>query len=286
MKKISLLGIFLIILGAILLASELGYLNIKWYDLLRFWPIIFIFWGIDILMGEKRWFIWVFLLFLIFFLSIIFFFIPFRMYKGIYRDWSLPYDPNIKSIEVNLKVGLSKLYVGPSSDQKNLISISSSREFNVNERKKKLGENPILDLEIEDNFPSLWGGEARGIINIYLSSNVEINFSLETGLGNSELDFRGLKLNYLSIKGGVGNISAWLPKLKSKVEVNSGVGNITLYIPEGVILDLETETGIGKVSVDSEIIRFKEGKPEGVILYIKAKTGIGNIHIKQSKEII
>lgn len=286
MKKISLLGIFLIILGAILLASELGYLNIKWYDLLKFWPIIFVFWGIDILMGEKRWFIWVFLLFLIFFLSIIFFFMPIRMHRDIYRDWFLPYDPNIKSMAVNLKAGISELYVAPSSDKKNLIHISSSREFNINEKKKKLGENPILDLEIKDNLPSFLGGDDRGVINVYLPPNIEINFSLEAALGNTKLDFRGLKLNYLNIRGGVGNVSAWLPKKKLKVEVKSGIGNVTIYIPEGVILDLDTETGIGRVSVDSEIIRFKEEKSEGIILYIEAKTGIGNIHIKQSKEII
>jgi len=94
MKKISWLGIFLIILGLVLLASELGYLNIKWYDLFKLWPLIFVFWGIDILMGERRWFLWVAVLLLIFFLGIILFFMPYGMHKG-YRDWFLPYDPNI-----------------------------------------------------------------------------------------------------------------------------------------------------------------------------------------------
>ncbi|MEN2984595.1 MAG: DUF5668 domain-containing protein [Dictyoglomaceae bacterium] len=284
MRKISLLGIFLIILGAILLASELGYLNIRWYDILRFWPIIFIFWGIDILMGEKRWFLWVALLILIFFLSTIFFFMPFRMHRGIYRDWFLPYDPNIKSMEVNLKVGLRNLYIRPSSDKKSLIYISSLREFDIKERKKIQGENAILDLEIEDNFSSFFGGEG-GTMDVYFPSNLDINLTLEVGVGNCKLDFRGLKLNYLSIKGGVGNVSAWLPKKTSKVEVNSGIGNITLYIPEGVSLDLQTETGIGRVSVDSEITRVQEGK-SGDIIYLKAKLGIGNINIKASKEII
>lgn len=285
MRKVSLLGIFLIVLGAILLASELGYLKIKWYDLLKFWPIIFIFWGIDILMGEKRWFLWVAILILIFFLSTIFLFMPFRMHRGIYRDWFLPYDPNIKRMEVNLKLGVRNLYLSPSSDKKNLIYISSLREFDIKEKKKVEGESTVLDLEIEDNFPSFFGGN-EGNIDIYLPSNVDINFTLEAGVGNCRLDFRGLNLSYLNIKGGVGNISAWLPKTTSKVEVNSGIGNITIYIPEGVVLDLQTEAGIGKVSVDSEILRTYDFKSDKKVIYIKAKSGIGNINIKSSKEII
>ncbi|MCS7201993.1 MAG: cell wall-active antibiotics response protein [Dictyoglomus sp.] len=283
MRKISLLGIFLIILGAILLASELGYLNIKWYDILKFWPVIFIFWGIDILMGEKRWFLWIALLVLIFFLSAIFFFMPFRMHKGIYRDWFLPYDPNIKSMEVTLKVGLRNLYIRPSFDKKSLISISSLREFDIKERRKIKGENAILDIEIENNFSSFFSEE--GAIDVYFPSNIDINLTLEAGVGSCKLDFRGLKLNYLNIKGGVGNVSVWLSKTTSKVEINSGIGNITVYIPEGVILDLQTETGIGKISVDSEITRVQEGKSSDII-YLKAKSGIGNINIKASKEII
>lgn len=284
MKRISWLGIFLIILGVILLASELGYLNIKWYDLLKFWPLIFVFWGIDILMGEKRWFIWVALLLLVFFLGVILFFMPYRMHKGIYRDWFLPYDPNIKSMDLSLKVGIRNFYLNPSPQDKKLIYLSSSTNFNIKERKEVLGDKMKLDLEIEEEPMFFSFGEDRNIF-LSLPNDIDLSFTLNAGLGNSNLDFRGLKLSYLSIKGGVGNISAWLPKSTLKAEINGGVGNITIYIPEGTILDLQSEAGIGRVSVDSEIARF-QGEITGKIIYLKIKSGIGNIVIKASKEII
>lgn len=63
------------------------------------------------------------------------------------------------------------------------------------------------------------------------------------------------------------------------------MGNITIYIPEGTVLDLQSEAGIGKISVDSEIARF-QGEIKGKVIYLKIKSGIGNILIKASKEII
>jgi len=288
MKKVSWLGIFLIILGVILLASELGYLNVKWYDLLRLWPTIFIFWGIDILMGERRWFVWVALLFLILFLSMIIFVLPFsyRMHRGTYKEWFFPFDQNIKNVDLKIRFGVRNVDLSSSND-KNLIDIYSSTEFDIkhNYNPKIQEGNLVIDLEIRDDERGLLGflGEERSSLKITLAKNIDMNFHLVGGVGNCNLDFRGIKLNNLTIKGGVGNINVWIPKSLIKGEIEGGIGNINIYVPEGVILDFQTESGIGKIYVDPEIV---QGKREGKSIILKVKSGIGNINIKQSKEVI
>jgi len=68
-KSVSVRLFFCILIGLLLLFSELGIIRFYWRDLLRLWPLIFIFWGLDLLIGEKKWFGWLVVL-IIFLLTI------------------------------------------------------------------------------------------------------------------------------------------------------------------------------------------------------------------------
>ncbi len=48
-------GIFFIAAGAVFLLNNLGLLSISvWSVLWQFWPVIFIFWGLEIILGPGR----------------------------------------------------------------------------------------------------------------------------------------------------------------------------------------------------------------------------------------
>ncbi len=300
MKRIPWLAIFLIIVGVLLLLSEFGYIEFRWQDLLRFWPFILIFWGLDLLVGEKSWAGWVALLLLVailgaIFFGAIFFISPVAERFGIrsfglwssqgkyYEEWKLPYDPDVKNLELSLKTGVRNVMIKNLVAGDELVIISSPSRIRIKEERKKIGDILKLNLGMEENSIFFW--REAGDLDLYLSSEPTLKLFLEAGVGNNELDLRKLKVRYLDIKGGVGNISANLPSVSMQADIKGGIGKITIYIPEGVLLDLDGEVGIGKINVDQEIGRWK-GEDNGKIIKLKVSTGIGDISIKAVRDTI
>ncbi|PMQ01737.1 MAG: hypothetical protein CBR30_04855 [Dictyoglomus sp. NZ13-RE01] len=280
MKRISFLAIFLILVGIILLLSELGLIEITWTDLLKFWPLILVFWGIDILIGERRFFVWIALLLLILFLALIFSFPYYHRPGRMYRDWRFPYDTNIKRLELNVKCEMGKIFLAMNKN-KDLVYISSKGDLNISEDKKIIGDTLNLDLKIKKSYFFLI--EEDRSINIFISPDVNLDLTFQNGVGNYNLDLRGLKLEKLRLEGGVGNILAYIPQTTEYIEIKGGIGNIDVYIPEGIPIDLKSKSGLGKVDIASNISKWQG---EGKVIHIRLEAGIGNINIKSYKDII
>ncbi|HOJ93202.1 MAG TPA: DUF5668 domain-containing protein [Dictyoglomaceae bacterium] len=296
MKKVPWFGIFLIIVGLFLLFSELGLINIGWRELLKFWPLIFVFWGLDLIVGEKRWFGWLMLLLLIAFIGLLVYlssFAPTPFYRGrdnrgpYYREWRYPFQDGIKTFELDINSGVANFnFKSLPKGEKDFLVISSDSEFRVN-KLKEYSDKELLHLSIGiENYKKedLFFSKESGRVEININPDLNLSLSYEGGVGNTNLDLRDMKLKKLSIKGGVGNINTYLPKVSSDIEVKGGIGNIVIYVPEGASLDLVSDVGIGKINVDQKIERQKDG--DDVIIHLKVESGIGNISIKSIKDVI
>lgn len=293
MRRVSWFGIFLIIVGIILLLSELNIIHFSWRVLLKFWPLIFIFWGLDLLIGEKRWFGWVFaLLVIVLVLSIVFLssFSPFfkENRRGFYyKEWLYPFEKNIKYLDLSISVGTRDVEIRELNDQNDLVIITSDSYFYVDKTFERIsGEKLTLNTRIENednNF--LFFNKSLSKLELKINPKVELSLNFEGGVGNANLDLRKFALKELIVNGGVGNIKIYLPKYSFYAKVKGGIGNINVYIPDGVVLDLITEAGIGKVTVDKSIEQKQEGSKE--VIHLRVDTGIGNINIlSERKEII
>ncbi len=297
MRRVSIFGIFLILIGVLLLLSEIGIIRFYLKDFLRFWPLIFIFWGLDLILGEKRWFGWVLVLIIIGLVILIIFFSPYSSQyfrnrgHNFYREWRYPFRENLKSISLSISVGNRNVLLrGFEKDNKgDLIYINSNTGFKINKVKdEEINGSLSLCLNFEDfdrEIPFFGRIGKLDEVDIEINSNTNIDLVFNSGVGNSTLDMRNFKLNNLEVKGGVGNIKIFLPKRSCYVEVEGGVGNISVYIPKGSVLDLTTEAGIGKVTVDKNIEQGKESSKE--IIHLRVKAGVGNVKIiSEEKDII
>lgn len=292
MRRISWFGVFLVIIGIILLLSELNIIYFSWRDLLRFWPLIFVFWGLDLLIGEKRWFGWFFaLLVIVLILSIVFLsnFSPFfRERRGFYyREWRYPFEKNIKYLDLSVSVGTRDVEIRELNSQDDLVIVTSESHFYVNKSYEKVnGDKLILNTRIENEDEKiLFFNKSLNKIELRINPKVKLNLDFKGGVGDANLDLRSFGLKEVIVNGGVGNITIYLPRGSFYAKVKGGVGNIDIYVPEGVILDLITEAGIGKVTVDKNIEQKQDNKKE--VIHLRVETGIGNINIiSEKREII
>lgn len=294
MRRISWFGIFLIIVGLLLLFSEFNIVKFSWRELIKFWPLIFIFWGLDLLIGEKKWVNWLFALIVIFLVIFLIFFSSYLgpFFRGrdyrFYKEWNYPYKEDIKSLGLEVFVDVGDISLTPLNSDENLLLMSSDAGVYIYAVDKKNNGRIDLDLEIksEDNDFWIFRGRHGGKVDLKVNSKVELDLSFNLGVGDVSLDVRNFKLKNLKVKGGVGNTKIYLPKISCYVEVTGGIGNINMYIPENVVLDLVAEKGIGNISVDREIKQGKDGD-EKEIIHMRVKSGIGNINIfSEKKQII
>jgi len=116
-------------------------------------------------------------------------------------------------------------------------------------------------------------------------SNVSGEMLADLGAGDIYLENVDGKID---AETGAGNIQArWQEgkKIPSQCRLTTGVGNITLDMPDSVNVQIEAQTGLGKVSGKSQ---RSYGRRADLLLgsgqnIFKASTGIGNIDISSDK---
>lgn len=297
MRRVSLLGISLILVGLLLLFSELGIIRFYWRDLLKLWPLIFIFWGLDLLIGEKKWFGWLVVL-IIFLLTIFIVFFssygrPFFRDRGpgfYYREWKYPFKEDIKGLGLEISTGVRVVRLEALKDRENLLHISSNWEFYIDKviEEKRDGELELslrVEDEKENGFRIFDGDKRLDPINISINPEIPLSLKFDVGVGDATLNMRGFRLKDLSVKGGVGRLKIYLPSSPCYVEIEGGVGSVEVYVPEDMVLDLSAETGLGKISVDKEIKQGKGGEKE--VIRLNVRSGVGNIKIlSEKREVI
>lgn len=90
-----------------------------------------------------------------------------------------------------------------------------------------------------------------------LAPNVPLVLRIKTGVGNSRLDLRGLKVTDLSLASGVGQTVVTLPALgRLTARVESGVGETNIFIPRGMESRVQVSNGIGAIQISGDYQRI------------------------------
>ncbi len=106
-------------------------------------------------------------------------------------------------------------------------------------------------------------------------------------MGESRLDLGGLKLSHLSVESGVGDTIVTLPKAGTySADVQGGVGDTTVNIPKGLPVRVQTDVGLGKMSVlgpfekrgDAYVSPSYDGARDRVDLQIEG--GVGSVTVR------
>ena len=93
--------------------------------------------------------------------------------------------------------------------------------------------------------PILW--------DVRLNENVPMALDLQTGAGESQIDFSGLKAQEISLKTGASSSEMTLPARagKVRVKVESGAASVVLRVPDGVAARISVESGLAGISIDT-----------------------------------
>jgi len=213
----------LIVLGFLLLFSNLGYLQFDfWRFVTTWWPLLLIVFGLDILIGSLR----------------------MRNIKTRTLALDLSIAPRA---DVSINFGAGDLTVGKAAAGK---IVDGTFEGEVRYDAKPDGR---VWLKLEPL--NWWGWNPRGYRwNVGLTDAVPLKLSLDGGAANTNLDLTDLKVTDLQLKTGASSTVVRLPGAAgmTNVRINAGAASVKLIVPPGVAARVRSNMAIGSNAIDQQ----------------------------------
>ncbi len=259
-------AIILIIIGVFLLLGNFGIFGPDfWSFLLQFWPLILIAFGLDIVLGRKRreivaivivilvavlWFVWAV--------------IPHNTQNNNNVQTAAGTQTIMHNLDgahqadITLNSGMAKLYVSALDESGVLVrgTVDTARGARLTDEFKVRGGVAQWQLASHKTNPLSFSGKPHGgEWRVQLSDRVPLDLTLDTGVGNTNLDLAQLNLTRLSLDSGVGSSTITMPASgQVTADINGGVGSITVRIPRQMSARIKIDKGLGGVHVSSDYL--------------------------------
>ena len=256
--------IMLISLGVLLLLSNLGIVPWTTWNLIwRFWPLVLVAVGIDVLLGQRSAFGAIISAFLVLVLigaiaGTVYFADQLPILARFTQETPWQTDhveaalEDFQSAEVLIDWTSPAGYLGALNSSENLIEgdLTYRGELYFDVKTNGTRADVILDTRLVENwgmvpFQSSPGAEWE----IYLTKEIPLDLTLDSGSGSCEFDLSELTLEELFLDSGSGSIRLSLPAKQSfQFTMDSGSGSVKIEIPTGTGIRVELDSGSGSFS--------------------------------------
>ncbi len=301
--------LLLIAVGVALVFERLGTWAIPWHMLWRFWPVLLVLLGLEMLLARSRTGGLVLALALVIVLVGGIVYLAPRMELG--SRWDLPTWPlrrgaaqgdiEIKRLShpldgaeratARIELGVGDLYLAALPEGSQSLYEAEIRHDPRRSavRAEVTGTNSEARLELRSEQGS-WRvpGDQGDEWQVQLSPALPWRLDLSGGVHRSRLDLKGLALDGLQVDVGVGDVTLLLSERGGyQAMVNGGVGRLVLELPEGVEASVHVDAGLSSVNVgprlrqhgDSYITSgYQTGAKDAIVVDVDG--GIGSLTIR------
>jgi hypothetical protein len=296
-RRPGLIGpLILITVGVLFLLANLGMLPLSfWQIAARFWPLILILIGLEIIFGRRSTLgaLLVVALWIAVIAGIIW-----MAYSGggllgpsatASEQLTQPLG-EIKSAIVDLNVGVSTAFITPlASDATDLMqgTFRHTEGTRIIKTYNVVGDEGRLALREEGINPVPFvGADSRW--DIALSPRVPVALRINAGVGNVNLDLAALNVPSLSINAGVSALRVTTPRTgATSLNLDGGVGSASITIPDGVAARIRIRGGLGAVRVNEsrfpkigEIYQSADYASASNKIDIDIDGGVGSVNIQ------
>ncbi len=261
-RRRSVIGpLMLITIGVLFLLANLGYLPFTFWEVAaRFWPLILILVGLEIIIGRRSLIggviivaLWATLIGGLLWLATTPGSTILNLAPAVTETLNQPLG-DLKSAAVDLNVGIATVNVTAlNADTGDLMNgtLAHAQGMRVVKTYTVVGDEGRLALREEgsDNWmfnfrTSRW--------DLGLNPTLPLTLRVNGGVGRTNLDLSALNVPSLNIDPGVGALNITTPKSgATMMRVNGGVGNVVITIPPEVSARIHVNGGLGGTRVDA-----------------------------------
>ena len=246
------LGTVLICLGILFLLNTFNLISWHtWNLIIRFWPMLLVIIGLNILLKRsKLWWI-VPLIIIVLFVTLIFgspeSIRPFRHYfsneeySGNY-SYSRDIKENLENLQVdiNYKAGVFMLADTDDKDKlcnANLMYYDIKPEIDYSYEKSSRRGHLLIEQQGEVRINKLAN---NNLWKVKLSKEIPLSITMNAGAGKIDIDISSLKVSKLKVNAGVSDLTIDYNDYNTESTINSGAANIKLYIPSQTAIKITT----------------------------------------------
>ena len=284
----------LIFLGGVFLLNNFGILSWDvWQSLWKFWPVILILIGIEILLGKSpsiRTFI--ILAGLIFLVPIVLSYNP--LTNNPLNNEELKIEETLGTAtkaRIELNFPTSNLKIKSLEPDSNFLAVGkityseASQKPEINKEEVSGEVNLKLTQNLQGKLPFV--SNLRTTTDLSLTPVVPLSIFVHTSASNTDFDLSGLRCEYLEINSGASNIFIKFAKdFNQKVLIKTGASSITLEIPEALAAKVKIDSQVKSVESEDRFVQkenvymTKEYDKESVKADIEIKAGAGSVVLK------
>jgi hypothetical protein len=257
----------LVLLGLLLLASNLGFISLNIWSLI--WPTFLILLGVWFLIGTKR-----------------------GISNLVMEGGSVDLDGAV-SASVVVKHGAGMLEIKSGAESGKLVSGTFANGLDPRVTKDGDALNVVLQPAHmpfpEIIFPWNWMSGKGFHWDCGFTTEIPLDLVFETGAVDARLDFTDLQVKNLVLKTGASSTTLKLPAKAgmTKVKIEAGAASVEITVPEGVAARVETSVGLASVNVDRARFPKQNGSYQSANydaaenkVDIRIEAGVGSIDIR------
>lgn len=281
-------------IGAFLLLSNLGMLpNASWTMLLRWWPILLIAVGLDLIIGRHS--IWSavigIVLGVVILAGIVWLSLGFTPVVEVAAE-NLEYSlDEAESIQAYLSATAGDLSIGGGADASNAVEAAITKTSNedIDASYAVREDKGYFDLENKGLFvlyPALQSPSAKSTWKVSFNEETPLVLESELIAGEQKLDLRRLQVQRFDVKTIFGRTVIMLPDDES-FDGNAEVifGEMLVYVPEDSNICIYADTGLTGVDLpdgyrhEGELILSPDAKEGKDCMDLDVNLPIGSLRI-------
>ncbi|MCF8260574.1 MAG: DUF5668 domain-containing protein [Melioribacteraceae bacterium] len=235
-------GSFFLTLGSLILLSRFELLMMNWDYVWDLWPLVFIFWGLIIMVSNKSVKPIIVLLFGVFFATQIYgtinSLVSTQRWEKSYSHESSDYysedfDSTIQHASLELRAGAGIFSISGGTDR--LVDVDQKGNLARYDFYTRTYDD-IAGIQIEqENYKyNVLDGKKGNELDILLNDQPTWDFILKVGAAKNYLDFENLDVRSIDLKCGASSLWIKLGDKSDKIDVDLeiGVTGVEILIPE------------------------------------------------------
>jgi hypothetical protein len=244
-KHTSLVGPSLLIgIGILFLLDNLGYMQWDFWQIIRFWPVLLVVWGLELLLQGRL------LGRIISACIILIVILGGTWYLTTHNDLR-PSSPiaylknDTASFIVTLKPSIAQVSIDAYTDSANLIGgdVSLPKGLHLTEE-YTAGNRARLRLSTQPASRNWWPGQTE-MWDLKLNGDTLLDMEVDLGVGDLNLNLSDLLVNKLTTDFGIATINIQLPTEGGHdITIDGGIGTLSLEIPIDTAVRITIDGGI------------------------------------------
>jgi len=253
--------VLLILAGALLLLDQMGIVTLNVGALLQLWPLLLVLVGLDLLLrGQRAGAAIQALLALLVVAGALVLARALLTGGGPVETRRLVFPADgVRSANLIINVGVGRVELRAATDVGYVVETTVTHGTGAPEVSLD-GEvdGGVANVVIRSKGPGVWiplGRDAPERCSIGVNPTIPVSLRVNAGVGQADLDLRGLRIAELVVDGGVGEYRVILAESgQYEARIEGGVGAITVILPEEMEARVRVNKGLGSVEVSDRFV--------------------------------